>query len=321
MYCICCGKKLEDGTKFCPICGMPVKEAFEKPVPKSTVVMTARLPKDQPQPASQQTRPERHKAPERPKAQTAAEEAAVVRSAEPIEVPAQPAAAPAELAVPTQPAEPAAPADDNVPVSVTQPEDLMDYTEYIIDEKVSAFKFANAYKIYDTAGNIIGGIQQVNISGGAKAARLLMGSSMKAAQGFQFNILDNDGRVLTSIKRGGMGGGMAALRTVSIMDGSGNLIGYLKMVPGLKPHMNITDASENIFCSIDGDTMGRNFVVKDMSGKQIGEINKKFAGVARTVFTTADRYRVALYGTFSDVQKDIVTTATIAVDMIMHEFR
>ena len=309
MYCICCGEKLEAGTKFCPNCGMPVKEAFEKPAPKSAVVMTARLPKNQTRPASQQTRPERPKAPESPAPQRAAQEAAAVRSAKPAGVSPEPAQMPA------------VPAEGNVPASETQPEDLMDYTEYIIDEKVSAFKFANAYKIYDTSGNIIGGIQQVNISGGAKAARLLMGGNMKVAQGFQFNILDNDGHVLSSIKRGGVGGGIAGLRTISILDSSDELIGYLKMVPGLKTHMNITDASENIFCTIDGDTMGRNFVVKDMSGKQIGEINKKFAGVARTLFTSADRYRVALYGTFSELEKDIVTTATIAVDMIMHEFR
>ena len=54
--------------------------------------------------------------------------------------------------------------------------DFFETNTFFIDEKVGFFKFANAYKVYDTQGEI--GLIQQKLTGGQKALRLLLKKPM-----------------------------------------------------------------------------------------------------------------------------------------------
>ena len=51
----------------------------------------------------------------------------------------------------------------------------------IVDEKIRGFKFGSAYGIYADGEDPVGFVQQVNISGGAKAAQIMLGRKMMNA--------------------------------------------------------------------------------------------------------------------------------------------
>ena len=139
--------------------------------------------------------------------------------------------------------------------------------EILIDEKVNAFKFANSYKVYDLQANLIGAVEQVNISGGAKAARMLLGGNTKALQKFQYNILNVSGNRLASIQRDG-----GAFASIDIKKSDGTILGSLK-------RGQVFDTNGSLLCRMKSDWKGWNLSVLDSSGNVIGEVHKRWNGI------------------------------------------
>ena len=329
MKCISCGHEVPDTMKFCEVCGMPNKAAFEpiqsnkKAEPKAAFCMSCGAPlADGARFCTKCGKPVSGTVvSEQPK--TAVQQPKIQQTVRPVAAqPAAKAAVPQAAAVP-QPARQVSPAAPQAPVKPKTAAEygLLGITEYMIDEKVSAFKFANSYKVYDAAGQVAGAIQQVNISGGVKAARVLLGSSAKSMQSFQYDLLDASGKKVASIKRGGIGGGFAALRNIQVEDGAGRSIGAIQVVPGWTPKLQILDNAGNQLALITGDWRGWNFRILNKSEQQIGTIDKKWNGFGREFFTSADKYPVSLSETIPQEHRTLVTAAAVSVDMILHEMR
>ncbi|MBQ6474925.1 MAG: zinc-ribbon domain-containing protein [Clostridia bacterium] len=334
MKCISCGNEVPNDVKFCRVCGMPNRAAFEpwtisgeelEQAEPARFCMGCGAPLTAG--AAFCSRCGRPVAPiqAKPAAPVKEQNAAAAQNTRPVSPAAGPATAQSSsAAVPKQtPVQAEEPVRETAPVRQPSVREagFMGLGEYLIDEKVSAFKFENAYTVYDGAGNPAGAIRQVNISGGAKAARVLLGGSAKAMQSFQFDILDNAGRKLASIKRGGMGGGIAALRSIQILDASDRPAGRIQIVPGWTPKLQILDASENPVGLITGDWKGWNFTIQNTDGKQIGAIDKKWNGFGKEFFTSADKYHVTVDTEIRPDQKMLITAAAVTVDMVMHEMR
>lgn len=214
------------------------------------------------------------------------------------------------------PSEVPAETPSEAPVSIS----FFDRNDYIIDEKVSAFKFTNGYRIFDTGGTQIGTVEQQKLSGGATAARLLLGSSVKSMQSFHLDIQDASGKRIAAIERGGIGGGFQNLRQVDILDGNGSKIGMVRMIPHFtRSEQEILDAFGNLAARIDGDWKGWNFQIASPEGRNIGTVSKSWNGVAKELFTTADKYRVSLSSDLTIEQKTLIGAAAITIDMILHE--
>ena len=198
---------------------------------------------------------------------------------------------------------------------------FVDLDEVIIDEKISAFKFTNAYKIYNTTGHQVGAIEQVNqVSGGAMAAQILFGSKMKAVQAFEFNIVDNEGKRIAGLKRDGLGGGVSAVRTMSVSDADGSALGTVHVIPhAWLPSFDIRNTRGDTICSIESDWKGYVYTLKSPTGSELGMINKKWTGLAREYFTTADKYQVKLYDDLRGKNRLLVFTASVLIDIISHE--
>ncbi|MDR1439780.1 MAG: hypothetical protein LBJ10_07150 [Clostridiales bacterium] len=192
--------------------------------------------------------------------------------------------------------------------------------EYVIDEKVSAFKFTNAYKVFDSSGAQIGAVEQQKVSGGAKAARLLLGSSMKALQAFKLDIKDLNGAILAGVERRGMSSGLRGIREINIYDGTGRSIGAIKtLFSMLKPKMEIMSPAGEAIGRIQGDWKGWNFTIADASGAEIGTVSKKWNGAMKELFTTADKYRVSLSPRAVGVYRVAIVAAAITIDMVLKE--
>ena len=193
-------------------------------------------------------------------------------------------------------------------------------SEYIIDEKLSVFRFTNAYKIYDASGSHIGWVEQQSISGGAKAARLLLGSKVKGMQAFRLNIMDLEGKTLVSVAREGAGSGMSGIRTISLSDGAGQSLGALKFARGSwTPKLDIFNRNGEVVGHIAGDWKGWNFTITDACGTTVGAVNKKWAGLMTEVFTTKDKYRVSISSQASGLYRTAIVAAAITLDMVFHE--
>ncbi len=191
--------------------------------------------------------------------------------------------------------------------------DFFETNNYFIDEKVGFFKFTNAYKVYDDTGLPIGLIQQ-KLTAGQKVLRLLLNKKMLP---FTLEITDLNGDVLVTIKRGWT----FFLSTITLQDKMGVDFAKIKQkFKFIKPEFNILDQNEQAIAKITGDWKGWNFAITNESQQQLGTISKKWNGLLKEAFTTADKYVVTIEPEVAeDVKKMAIVSCAITIDMVLKE--
>lgn len=183
---------------------------------------------------------------------------------------------------------------------------------YFIDEKVNFFKFENQYHVFNERGENIGSINQ-RLSAGAKALRLLLNKAMLP---FKLEIKDSNGVLMATISRGWT----FWMSKINISSGDNKMIGSVRQKFKLfKPTFKIFNHEEQQVAEITGDWKAWNFVINNESNAQIGTISKKWAGAMKEIFTTADKYVVSLDPSYSNMNKIIVLSAAITIDMVLKE--
>ena len=184
---------------------------------------------------------------------------------------------------------------------------------YFIDEKVQFLKFHNHYKVYDKDGMQIGSVVQ-RVSGWHKFLRLFLNKAMFP---FVLEIIDNNEQVLLSIQRGWT----FWMSKITIIKNDGTTLGFIRQkFKLLKPAFRIFDQNESEIGMITGDWKAWNFSIKDNNGNEIGTINKKWAGMAKEFFTTADKYNVSINPSYAeDTNKINIVATAIIIDMVLSQ--
>lgn len=185
--------------------------------------------------------------------------------------------------------------------------------DYFIDEKVGLLKFSNSYKVFDGQGTQLGLIQQ-KVSNGHKVLRLLLN---KAMMPFTLDILDMEGKVQATIKRGWT----FWMSKIELLDAQGGSLGSIKQkFKFFKPSFFISNEQGIHIATISGDWRAWNFTITDKSENQIGTVNKKWNGLLKEAFTTADKYVVSIADSYAeDRTKIAIVSAAITIDMVLKE--
>lgn len=190
---------------------------------------------------------------------------------------------------------------------------LFEFNEFLIDEKVNFAKFENEYKIFNNQAQQVGFVKQ-KLSIKHKILQLLIN---KAMMPFVLDITDSDGKVLLSIKRGWT----FWMSKIQIIDSNGNILGFINQkFKFFKPTFKIINTMGMQVAEITGDWKAWNFDIKNNNGISIGLINKKWAGVMKEIFTTADKYFVSIKPEYAeDSNKVIILATAITIDMVLKE--
>ena len=187
------------------------------------------------------------------------------------------------------------------------------HNNYFIDERVGFFKFNQQYKVYDSDGRQMGLIQQ-KMPGYLKFLSLILNKSMFP---FQLFILDNDNNTLATVRRGWT----FWMSKIDVLDKDEKLIAHINAkFKLLKPEFRILDTDQRQIASVKGDWKAWNFNITDNDNKVIGTINKKWGGVLKEAFTTADKYIVSIEPEVAEDNRKIAIVATaVTVDMVLKE--
>lgn len=185
--------------------------------------------------------------------------------------------------------------------------------EYFIDEKVNLLKFENEYKVYDGSGQQIGSVLQ-KISTGQKFLRLLINKKMMP---FHLEIVDVNGNIQATISRGWT----FWMSKIQVLDSLGMHLGTIKQkFTFLKPIFQIFGSMENKIAEISGDWAAWSFLIHDHNGIEIGNIDKKWAGAMKEIFTSADKYNVSIVpAVLEDRNKIVIVATAITIDMVLKE--
>ncbi|MDR1144139.1 MAG: hypothetical protein LBK77_08005 [Spirochaetaceae bacterium] len=195
----------------------------------------------------------------------------------------------------------------------THVQEFFKHDDYFIDEKVAFLKFTNAYKVYNNAGDLIGAIKET-MPAGLKILSIFLNKSLFP---FKLDILNSEEKVLATIKRGWT----FFMSKISVTDSGGNTIAIIRQqFKFFKPTFHIVQHDETPIASITGDWKAWNFSIVDHGSNQIGTITKKWNGILKEAFTTADKYIVSINpGVVEDVKKIAVVATAITIDMVLKE--
>lgn len=149
-----------------------------------------------------------------------------------------------------------------------------------------------------------------------KFFRLLINKQLMPTTVNVYEGADDSGKKLVfSIRRG-----VALIRSrVDVTDASGVPLGYLKSKSfSLGPTFLVYTTDDREIATIKGDWKGWNF--RFLSGEtELGLITKKWAGLGKELFTSADNYMIVLHGEPDENLNILLLAGGIAIDTVFKE--
>lgn len=191
---------------------------------------------------------------------------------------------------------------------------LLDMTTYVVKEHVGMMKLTDTYDILDPNSGEKVAVAKEKPHSMIAILRLFMNKSKLPTK--VLIAPDEDSPPLVTIERP-----MSFLRaTVRILDSQGSLIGtfrsHLISVGGA---FDVLDAQGEKIATVKGNWKGWTFKFTDTAGNEIGEVSKKWAGMGKELFTSADTYVIALHGDSNRTHSALLLAAGLAVDMVFKE--
>ncbi|MCW8130549.1 MAG: oxidoreductase [Planctomycetota bacterium] len=189
-----------------------------------------------------------------------------------------------------------------------------EFDTFLVREHVGFLKLHEAYDILSPDGTVVGTAVE-RASGFLQFLKLVVNKNMLP---FTVEIMDADETVLLSIRRS-----FTFFRSkVRVFDEQNVEIGYFRQhIFSLGGGFDVLDTQEVKIATLKGDWKGWNFKFTDESGAEIGQVTKKWAGLAQELFTNADNYVVHIdRARITDVkQVQLMLAAALCIDMVLKE--
>lgn len=186
---------------------------------------------------------------------------------------------------------------------------------YLIKEHVGLMKLHDTYDIFDAKSGEQLGVAKEEIPGYATFLRLLVSKKLIPTT---VVIRDMQGDEVFRIHRP-----LSFFRAhVDIQTANGKKIGYFKSkILTIGGGFYVYDTNDQQFAEVKGDWKGWNFKFVSADGQEMGTVAKKWAGLTKELFTSADNYVIALNDAFEPGPEanTLLLAAGLAIDIIYKE--
>ena len=193
----------------------------------------------------------------------------------------------------------------------------LDLKQFIVKEHVGFLKLADVFDIFDAATQARVALAMEKPGGLITFLRFLVNkqflpNKVTVTQG------DENGALLFQILKP-----ITFFRSkVRVEDGSGRRLGYFKSkIFSFGGGFWVYDESDRQIAEVKGDWKGWNFKFLSADGKEMGLVTKKWGGLAKELFTSADTYAVSIHedaGTDRD-RTILLLAAALAIDIVYKE--
>jgi uncharacterized protein YxjI len=187
---------------------------------------------------------------------------------------------------------------------------------YFVKEHVKVFKAANSFDIYDPDTKQI--ILQAREERLGFFTKMFRFTDYKRMTPFEIDIKTPDGKTIVTVKRGVS----VFLSTVEVLDERGTLIGKFKQkLFSIGGKFEVLDASERPLCMLKGKWTSWDFRFVSQDGKEFALVTKKWSGLGKELFTSADNYVLQIS---NDVPADnplrmLIMAAVMCIDLVLKE--
>jgi uncharacterized protein YxjI len=193
--------------------------------------------------------------------------------------------------------------------------DLLDRDTLVVRQKAKVIELTNQYQLFDTEGEAIGAIEEVGQSKGKKVLRALT----RADQFMTHRLVmkDHSGAEVLQLTRP-----RAFLKsTVEVADGTGTLVGTISQENLIgKIRFGLNDAGGNPIGALRAENWRAwDFQIVDAEEREVARITKKWGGVLREGFTTADTYVFTVQPEAQGALRQLAFAAAAAVDTALKQ--
>ena len=194
--------------------------------------------------------------------------------------------------------------------------ELFSEKQIFVKEKVRMFRFGNVFEFFNLSNVKLGEAREEEITKFKKVIKL---TKYKSLLPFTIVLYDNMGEKIVRLNKPFK----FWLPIVNVYDKQNQKIGsYKSKFRFFKPTFSLRDNSEQEFAKIEGNIMAWNFKITSNDSREIGTINKKFAGVAKELFTTSDNYLININNELlNEQQRKLLTSVACVIDMIFKEYK
>jgi uncharacterized protein YxjI len=186
---------------------------------------------------------------------------------------------------------------------------------FLIKERIGMFRAANIYDIFDPETN-----QHIMTSEEPQLGiftKIFRFTKYKSLTPFNVVVTETSGKKIVNIKRG-----TTFFRSdVQVFDERDQLIGYFKQkFWSMGGKFEIVDKNQKPVCILQGKWTGWDFkFTKDNT--ELGFVNKKWAGIGKEFFTSADNYVLSISENVPKdaVERQLIFAAVMVIDMVLKE--
>lgn len=192
---------------------------------------------------------------------------------------------------------------------------ILNQNLFLVKEHVGMFKAANNYDIYHPESNeLIMNCRENNLGFFTKMLRF---TEYKRMTPFNIEITSASGEKIIAVKRG-----IAWFRsTVEIFDEKERLVGTFKQkFFSIGGKFEILDKNEKPVATLQGKWTGWDFKFSH-ENKQLAQVSKKWAGMGKEFFTSADNYVLQIEETVPQDSplRQLILAAVMCIDMVLKE--
>jgi uncharacterized protein YxjI len=186
---------------------------------------------------------------------------------------------------------------------------------FLVKEHVGMFKASNNFDIFNPeSGSVMMTCREPNLGFFTKIFRF---TDYKRMTPFHIVISDNQGKKILSIKRG-----VTIFKSdVEVFDEGDRLIGVFKQkFFSFGGKFEMHDNQDKHLCTLQGKWTGWDFKFIQ-HGKEIATVSKKWSGIGKELFTSADNYVLNINESIpsDDKLRPLILSAVMCIDMVFKE--
>ena len=186
---------------------------------------------------------------------------------------------------------------------------------FLVKEHVGMFKAASNFDVFDPeSGQMIITCREENLGFFTKMLRF---TDYKRMTPFEITLKTPSGEPVLIVKRGIS----LFLSKVDVLDENGNRIGGFKQkLFSIGGAFSVLDANDQPLCDLKGKWTSWDFSFR-RGDKEFARVSKKWAGLGRELFTSADNYIISIN---DDVPAEhpiriLVMAAVMCIDFVLKE--
>jgi uncharacterized protein YxjI len=192
---------------------------------------------------------------------------------------------------------------------------VLDQSVLVVNQKAKIIELSNEYAIFDEDGEQIGVVRQVGQSALRKVLRAL--TSIDQFLTTRLEVVDVNGSVLLHLTRPAK----IMKSRVIVTDGGGRDVGTIvqeNMIGKIRFGLLAPDGRS--VGSINAENWRAwDFSITDHNNREVARVKKKWEGVVKNVFTTADNYIVNIPSPLEDPLRSLVVAAALSIDTALKQ--